>query len=162
MKSHQIAFSFKAAEASPTFSFPHKTILKAHYFLSFDAILCDYHLDCCLLTGNTVKKKLAHSMNSLKQLVRSAWAALSSPSVLKESLSSLHVRPNNPSYQVRFSPKFRKLGQRESSWAWPILTRSQIGPRSQDGNSYTANYAFTLSIFTYTYTIFHPHGSHLC
>ena len=65
IKSHQIAFSSKAAEASPTSSFPHKTILKAHYFLSFDAILCDYHLACCLLTGNTVKKKLTHSINSL-------------------------------------------------------------------------------------------------
>ena len=23
---------------------------------------------------------------------------------------------------------------KESSWAWPILTRSQFGPRSQDGS----------------------------
>ena len=29
-----------------------------------------------------------------------------------------------------------KLGQKESSWAWPILTRSQIGPRSQDGSEH--------------------------
>ena len=26
------------------------------------------------------------------------------------------------------------MGQKESTWAWPILTRSQIGPRSQDGS----------------------------
>ena len=29
-----------------------------------------------------------------------------------------------------------KLGQKKSTWAWPILTLSQIGPRSQDGSEH--------------------------